>query len=58
MACLLDKEDVLAIYGDIYETLLGRINGDVKTKFNPAEYIKNLHACQYRHKNQQVTNSN
>ena len=44
MACLLDKDDVLAIYGDIYETLLGRINGDVKTKFNPAEYIKNLHA--------------
>lgn len=44
MACLLDKEDVLALYSDIYENILGRINGDTKTKFNPEEYIKQLHA--------------
>ena len=44
MACLLDKEDILALYSDIYENILGKINGDTKTKFNPEEYIKQLHA--------------
>lgn len=44
MACLLDKDDVLALYSDIYEDILGKINGDTKTKFNPEAYIKQLHA--------------
>ena len=43
MACLLDKVDILALYSDIYEDILGRINGEIKTKFNPEEYIKQLH---------------
>jgi predicted kinase len=43
MACLLDKVDILALYSDIYENILVRINGEVTTKFNPEEYIKQLH---------------
>jgi hypothetical protein len=43
MACLLDKVDILALYSDIYENILGRINGEITTKFNPEEYIKQLH---------------
>lgn len=38
MACLLNSEDVLNIYGDIYENILISINS--KSKFDPEAYIK------------------
>jgi hypothetical protein len=44
MACLLEKEDVLNVYSDIYESILGRINGSIKTKFNPEQYIKDFYS--------------
>ena len=38
MACLLNSEDVLNIYGDIYENILSNIKS--KSKFEPEAYIR------------------
>jgi tetratricopeptide (TPR) repeat protein len=43
MACLLEKGDILDVYSDIYESILSRINGSIKTKFSPEQYIKDFH---------------
>jgi hypothetical protein len=44
MACLLNADDVLNIYSDIYENFLEAINSKSKTPINPLDYIKTLHS--------------
>lgn len=44
MACLLDRDNVLSVYGDIYETVLDHINNTKKTKFDATKYIKDLYS--------------
>jgi hypothetical protein len=44
MACLLDRDNVLSVYGDIYETILDHINTPKKGKFDATKYIKDLYA--------------
>ncbi len=44
MACLLDRDNVLSIYGDIYENVLEHINTPNKGKFDATKYIKDLYA--------------
>lgn len=43
MACLLDRDNVLSVYGDIYETVLDHINNTKKAKFDATKYIKDLY---------------
>ena len=44
MACLLNKEDALNIYSDIYENILSAINDSSEVSFDPEQYIKELYA--------------